>query len=365
MEIAFGAKRSKKAEPLWHDVVGEEGSKGRFSSAILAPDLQIFPVQRLGGAKATIGGNIWTEADGAEMRSKSGVPPAKLTAGISDRIWNFLLVVAVAWSMDMNTEEAEKHLDASGVQLGCYVAVEELMNRAEAELHVEDVQLANQLRASGRMNVEDELYTAGGHLNVHAFCLINSVVLSGQSVELHAQCYFEVNIDNLSICQKTLTFRFFSPSLNRGFEGFQLMRWIGCKSYPYHDTLELHMPGWCNRELAFLLRNIGAKLGGITVQKSAGIEEAISSLENKMWDRGRIKVFSATSQEAIACKAGLRFPIKAQQLFDEIPLGTLQPDTGLQRMNGIEGVCKPYHKEVGGNFVPQTQMVEMLMKIVL
>lgn len=54
-----------------------------------------------------------------------------------------------------------------------------------------------------------------------------------------------------------------------------------------------------------------------------------------MWDRGRIKVFSATSQEAIALEAGLRFPIKARQLFDEIPLGNLQPDTGLQRMNGI------------------------------
>lgn len=48
------------------------------------------------------------------------------------------------------------------------------------------------------------------------------------------------------------------------------MRWIWCKSYPYHDTLELHMSGWWNRELAFLLINIGAKLGGITVQKSAG-----------------------------------------------------------------------------------------------
>lgn len=128
VEIAFGAKLSKKAEPPRHDVVGEEVSKGRLSSAILAPDQQIFLVQRLGGAKATIGGSILAEADGAKMRSKSGVRPAELTAGISDRIWDFLLVVAVAWPVDMNTEEAEKHLDASGVQLGCYVAVEELMN---------------------------------------------------------------------------------------------------------------------------------------------------------------------------------------------------------------------------------------------
>lgn len=94
---------------------------------------------------------------------------------------------------------------------------------------------------------------------------------------------------------------------------YELIAWIQCKSYSYHDILELHMSGWW--ELAFLLRNIDAKV----------------SLENKMWDWGRIKVFCTTRQEAIAPRADLRFPIKARQLFHDIPLGNSYSDTGLMK----------------------------------
>ncbi|KAE8009897.1 hypothetical protein FH972_006303 [Carpinus fangiana] len=101
----------------------------------------------------------------------------------------------------------------------------------------------------------------------------------------------------------------------------------------------------------------------------------------------------------------VRNPIKARQLFDEIPLRNLHSDTGtynalmsslvrskdvksavalmdemeekhiehdsmtyqimfsgLMRSNGIEGVCELYHKMVERNFVPQTRTVVMLMK---
>ena len=102
----------------------------------------------------------------------------------------------------------------------------------------------------------------------------------------------------------------------------------------------------------------------------------------------------------------VRNTTKARQLFDEIPLRNLHPDTGVynallsslvrskdlnsavalmdemeekrikydsmtyhimflgsMRSNGIEGVCELYHKMVERNFVPQTRTVVMLMKI--
>ncbi|XP_030927526.1 pentatricopeptide repeat-containing protein At3g61360 [Quercus lobata] len=102
----------------------------------------------------------------------------------------------------------------------------------------------------------------------------------------------------------------------------------------------------------------------------------------------------------------VRNTTKARQLFDEIPLRNLHPDTGVynallsslvrskdlnsavalldemeekrikydsmtyhimflgsMRSNDIEGVCELYHKMVERNFVPQTRTVVMLMKI--
>jgi pentatricopeptide repeat protein len=102
----------------------------------------------------------------------------------------------------------------------------------------------------------------------------------------------------------------------------------------------------------------------------------------------------------------VRNTTKARQLFDEIPLRDLHPDTGVynallssfirskdvmsavalmdemeekhieydsmtyhtmflgsMRSNGIEGVCELYHKMAERNFVPQTRTVVMLMKL--
>jgi pentatricopeptide repeat protein len=112
-------KLEETSKPLRYAVAGEEVSKGRFSFAIPASNQHILFIQHFGGTKVALGGSIW---EGAESRSGPGARVARLTTGISNRIWNLLLVVVAAWPMDMNTEEAEKHLDASGVQQGCDMA---------------------------------------------------------------------------------------------------------------------------------------------------------------------------------------------------------------------------------------------------